>query len=108
MRLPLLAFLLCAGFQPLAFAADSTDSHLLYLATPDGAQHGNDDFTGVRIFDIDHGHKLVRRFEMPIFSEGVRGFCPNAQTHRAFYSTTNHTLGCLDLETDQVVWEKKY
>ncbi len=60
------------------------------------------------IFDIAKRHEFVRRIDIPAFSEGVRGFCPNAATHRAFYSTTNHTLGCLDLETDEVVWEKKF
>lgn len=103
---PLLFVLFCAAL-PIA-PSGAAESHLLYLATPDGAQHGNDDFVGVQIFDVDHGHKLVRRVPMPIFSEGVRGFCPNAQTHRAYYSTTNHTLGCIDLESDKVIWEKKY
>ncbi len=77
------------------------------MASPDGAQKGGSG-NGVLIFDIDDGHRFVRRIEMPIFSEGIRGFCANAKTHRAFYTTTNHTLGCLDLETDKVVWEKKY
>ena len=99
--LPTLTLLLLATF------ANAADRHLLYLASPDGAQKGGSG-AGVLIFDIDDGHKFVRRIDVPIFSEGVRGFCPNAATHRAFYTTTNHTLGCLDLETDKIVWEKKY
>lgn len=102
--LPVLAVLLAAVF---AQAAGPAEKHLLYLATPDGAQPGGS-AAGVLIFDIDDGHKFVRFIDLPIFKEGIRGFCPNAKTHRAFYSTTNHTLGCLDLETDKVVWEKKY
>ena len=91
----------------LAASARAEDKHLLYLASPDGAQQGGSG-TGVLIFDIDAGHKFVRRIDIPSFAEGVRGFCPNAATHRAYYSTTSHTLGCLDLETGAVVWEKRY
>lgn len=88
-----------------ALCAETRD--LLYLAIPDGAQKGGSG-AGVLIFDIAKNHEFVRRIDVPVFAEGVRGFCPNAATHRAFYSTTNHTLGCLDLETDEIVWEKKY
>lgn len=101
---PLLALLLAAF---TATAAEPAEKHLLYLATPDGAQPGGSG-AGVLIFDIDDGHKFVRRFDVPIFKEGIRGFCASAATKRAFYTTTNHTLGCLDLETDKVIWEKKY
>ena len=86
---------------------NATEKHLLYMSSPDGSQP-NGSGNGVLIFDIDDGHKFVRRIDVPIFKEGIRGFCPNAKTHRAYYSTTNHTLGCLDLETDKIVWEKKY
>lgn len=102
--LPLFAALL---FTQLSHTAEPTEKHLLYMASPDGSQGGGSG-TGVLVFDIDDGHKFVRRIDVPIFKEGIRGFCPNAATHRAYYSTTNHTLGCLDLETDKVVWEKKY
>ena len=98
-----LAFL----FTTLAHAAEPAEKHLLYMASPDGAQPGGSG-EGVLIFDIDDGHKFVRRIDVPVFKEGIRGFCANAKTHRAFYTTTNHTLGCLDLETDKIVWEKKY
>jgi outer membrane protein assembly factor BamB len=60
------------------------------------------------IFDIDNGHKFVRRIDIPIFEEGVRGFCGNLKTHRVYYSSTNHRLGAFDLETEKVVWEKTY
>ena len=99
--LPIFAALL------LAAVSQAADRHLLYMASPDGAQPGGSG-EGVLIFDIDDGHKFVRRIDVPIFKEGIRGFCANAKTHRAYYSTTNHTLGCLDLETDKIVWEKKY
>ncbi len=97
---------LAASFLALA-SAHAEDRDLLYMASPDGAQQGGSG-NAVLIFDINNGYKFVRRIEVPLMMEGVRGFCANAATHRAYYSTTNHTLGCLDLETDKIVWEKKY
>jgi DNA-binding beta-propeller fold protein YncE len=97
---------LAASFLALV-SASAEDRDLLYMASPDGAQGGGSG-NAVLIFDIAAGHKFVRRIEVPILAEGTRGFCANAATHRAYYTTTNHTLGCLDLETDKIVWEKKY
>jgi hypothetical protein len=107
MKMFLLPFVV-ALFALVAGAADSAgEKHLLYVATPDGAQPGGSG-AGVLIFDIADGHRLVRRIDIPVFKEGIRGFCANAPTKRAYYTTTNHLLGCLDLETDKVVWEKRY
>lgn len=80
----------------------------LYLSTPDGAQTGGRSGNGILIFDIDAGHTFVRRIDIPIFKEGIRGFTVNARTHSAYYSTTNRRLGCFDLESEKVVWERTY
>ena len=78
----------------------------LYMSTPDGAQSEGHSGNGILVFDIDHGHRFVRRIEIPSFREGLRGFTGNAKTHRLFYSTSNRRLGCFDLETDRVIWER--
>ena len=89
--------------------AESKTRHYLYLSTPDGAQkEGRADGAGILIFDIDNGHKFVRRIDIPIFEEGLRGFTGNLKTHRVYYSSTNRRLGAFDLETEKVVWEKTY
>ena len=80
----------------------------LYLGMPDGAQQEGRSAPGILIFDIDDGHKFVRRIDVPIFSEGLRGFTGNLKTHRLYYSTTNRRLGCFDLEREKIVWEKTY
>ena len=80
----------------------------LYMSMPDGAQEQGRSGTGILIFDIDDGHKFVRRINIPIFEEGLRGFAGNLKMHRVYYSTTNHRLGAFDLETEKVVWEKTY
>jgi len=79
------------------------------MSTPDGAQtEGRAEGAGILVFDIDNGHKLARRIDIPIFEEGLRGFAGNLKTHRVYYSTTNRRLGAFDLETEKVVWEKTY
>ena len=105
------AFLLATA--SLGFGAseigDGKTKRYLYMSTPDGAQkEGRAEGAGILIFDIDDGHKLVRRIDIPIFSEGLRGFTGNLKTHSVYYSSTNRRLGAFDLETEKVVWEKTY
>ncbi len=102
--------LLVALFASLAPSslADSGVQRRLYLSTPDGAQSEGRSGTGILIFDIDNGHRFVRRIDMPIFKEGLRGFTGSAATHCVYYSTTNRRLGCFDLEAERVLWEKTY
>ena len=89
-------------------AAESETRRYLYLSTPDGAQKQGASEPGILIFDIDNGHKFVRRIEIPIFKEGLRGFAGNLKNHSVYYSSTNRRLGAFDLETEKVVWEKTY
>lgn len=89
-------------------SAASTEKHYLYLSMPDAAQAEGRSGNGILIFDIDNGHKLVRRIQIPEFQEGLRGFVGNAKTHCAYYSTTSRRLGCFDLEKEKIVWDRTY
>jgi outer membrane protein assembly factor BamB len=80
----------------------------LYMATPDGAQKDTASGTGVLIFDIDEGYEFVRRIEVPGMEGGVRGFTGSTATKCAYFGTTLKRMGCLNLETDEVVWEREY
>src|SRR5207249_4413733 len=71
-------------------------------------EEGRSNPPGILIFDIDNGHKLVRRIKVPIFAEGLRGFAGNLKMHRVYFSSTNHRVGAFDLETEKIVWEKTY
>jgi outer membrane protein assembly factor BamB len=93
---------------PALLAAESQVRRYLYLSTPDGAQTEGRSGRGILIFDIDDGHKLVRRIELRLFEEGVRGFTGSEKTRRLYYSTTNRRLGCFDIEKDEVVWESVF
>ena len=100
----LLFALLAFGFS--IHAAESKLKRHLYLSTPDGAQEGGSG-KGILVFDIDDGHKFVRRIDIP-FKEGLRGFCGSVKRHAVYYSTTNRRLGAFDLETEKILWEQQY
>ena len=88
-------------------AGDDKAHSYLYLTSPDGAQGGGSG-SGILIFDINDGHKFVRRIDVPDFKEGVRGVCASAVTHRIYVCTSLKRIVCLDLLTDQIVWNKTY
>jgi len=90
-----------------ARGADALLKRYLYISMPDGAQTEGGSGKGILIFDIDHGHKFVRRIDVN-FKEGLRGFCGNLQRHAVYYSTTNRRLGAFDLESEKVLWEQQY
>lgn len=101
--------LLLVGISIIYCCTGVADTHrYLYLSSPDGAQSGGRSGNGILIFDVDDGHKFVRRVEIPSFQEGLRGFTANAESHCVYYSTTNRRLGCYDLEKDKVLWEQVY
>ncbi len=97
----------------LASGADEQPRRLLYVATPGIRNYLEYGGHGILVYDIDHGHKLVKR--IPLNSgfddsgkpDNVKGICANAATKR-LYITTTKTLACLDLETEKVLWEKSY
>jgi DNA-binding beta-propeller fold protein YncE len=102
--------LFCLLALALAFnvPAHPPDGHYLYLSTPDGAQPETKSGNGILVFDIDQGHRFVRRIDLPVFQEGLRGFLGSLKRHAVFYTTTNQRMGCFDLESEKVLWEKTY
>src|SRR5947208_14906671 len=78
----------------------------LYLSTPDGAQEGGSG-KGILIFDIDNGHRFVRRIDIA-FKEGLRGFWGSTKRHEVYDTTTHRRLGPFDLESEEITWEPQY
>lgn len=82
----------------------------LYAAVPgirDELEHGGH---GLLVFDIDNGHKFIRRIPTSgLTREGkplnVKGVCASAATRR-IYITTTQTITCLDLLSETILWEK--
>jgi hypothetical protein len=96
-----------------AFAEETAEAHrLLYVALPGIRNYLEFGGHGVAVFDIDAGHKFVRRIPTGGLDENgtprnVKGVCASAATKR-LHITTTHTLMCLDLITEKLLWEKSY
>ncbi|HEV8058512.1 MAG TPA: YncE family protein [Gemmataceae bacterium] len=85
------------------------DRHLLYVAAPgirDYLQFGG---AGILVFDMDHGHRFVKRISTPASQlakpENIKGVCASAATGRLYFTTLTK-LYCLDLSTEKVLWDK--
>lgn len=79
---------------------------LIHSAAVERRLYVADDRGGVRVYDIDRGHQLLRTIEIP--NSGVyKGIAASVSLGR-LYLTSNKpdTLICLDLATDREVWRK--
>jgi DNA-binding beta-propeller fold protein YncE len=93
-------------------AISAEERRLLYVAVPgirDYLEYGGH---GLLVFDIDDGHKFVKRIATSGFSKdhkplNVKGICASEQTKRIYVATTE-TLTCLDLVSEKILWEKPY
>src|SRR6266581_2536442 len=111
---------ICCAALVVAFGAgrsaaadkEPAERNLLYVATPgirDYLEYGGH---GILVFDINAGHKFVKRIPSAGLDDkgrplNVKGIAACAQTHR-LYLTTTRTLLCFDLVSEKLVWEKAY
>jgi hypothetical protein len=99
------------GDEPASAARDKP-RRLLYVACPgvrDYLEYGGH---GLLVFDIDNGHRFARRIKTAgLDPQGkalnVKGICASAETGRV-YVTTTRQLMCLDLVSDQLLFEREY
>ena len=109
----LLAAVLVASLPTLVHAADAAKPRrLLYVASPGVRNYLEYGGHGVLVFDIDDGHKFVRRIPARGLNDkgepiNVKGVCASTATGRLYVSTLK-TLTCFDLSSDKVLWEKPY
>jgi hypothetical protein len=107
----LFVLLLAAGaaWAAPAGAGDPAGRHFLYVAAPGIRNYLEFGGAGVLVFDIDDGHKFVKRIETPASRrekpENIKGVCACAAT-RKLYFTTLTRLYCLDLVSEETLWEK--
>jgi len=112
MRFYTIAVALLSCLLPVLHAEEQGSRRLLYVAVPgirDYLQYGGH---GVLVFDIDHGHKFLRRIPAGGLGKkgqplNVKGICASAATQRLYVSTIE-TMECFDLATDKMLWEKPY
>jgi DNA-binding beta-propeller fold protein YncE len=102
----------CAALSGTGARAASGSRRLLYVAAPGIRDYLDYGGHGLLVFDVDDGHEFVRRIPLRGLSpEGkplnVKGVCASAATGRIYVSTTKQ-LQCLDLRTDEFLWERAY
>lgn len=92
-----------------AWAAPSDQGAFLYVACPGIRNYLEFGGAGILVFDIRANHAFVRRIVTPASRqprpENVKGICANATTGRLYFTTLSR-LYCLDLRTDETLWEK--
>ena len=92
-------------------AAPNGERHLLYAAVPGIRNYVEYGGIGILVYDMDDGHRLLRR--IPSFQvmggppENVKGIAAHAGTGRLYVSTIRR-VGAFDLATDKKVWDKTY
>ncbi len=95
-----------------ARAADPGENRRLYVAVPGIRNYVEYGGVGVLVYDIDAGHRWVKRIPLPEIQPGdtpenVKGICASARTGRLYVSTIRRLL-CLDLLTEKVLWNRTY
>ena len=107
-----LTILVVGKINAASSASSSGVKHYLYVAEPgirDYLEYGGH---GILVFDIDAGHKFVKRLPSAGLNEkgvplNVKGIAANAATAR-LYVTTTRTLMAFDLVSGKMLWEKPY
>src|SRR5215475_15961358 len=85
------------------------DGRYLYVVCPGIRDYLEFGGAGILVFDIDHGHKFVKRIQTPASREekpdNIKGVCACAATKRLYF-TTRSKLYCLDLVSEKTLWVK--
>lgn len=92
--------------------ATEKERRLLYVAEPGIRNYVELGGVGVVVFDIDAGHRFVKRIPTPSVGSGaaaenVKGICACAKAGRLYVSTIKRLLA-LDLLTDKLLWDRAY
>lgn len=105
-------FLIATFVWGLLFQRADAARRFLYVATPGIRNYLEYGGHGLLIFDIDDGHKFVKRIptggidknQQPI---NVKGICASADT-KLIHISTKASLMCLNMLTDELLWERQY
>lgn len=109
----LLSLTALAGMTPHSgTAAARNERHYLYVASPGIRNYVEYGGVGLLVFDMDNGHKFVKRiptFDVPAGTpaENVKGVAASAETGR-IYITTPKRVAAFDLTTEKLLWNREY
>lgn len=92
----------------LAVEPSSSVKRYLYVVCPGIRNYLQFGGAGILVYDIDNGHKFVRRIATPASAEAkpnnIKGVCACPATGRLYFTTTKK-LYCVDLLTDKTLWQ---
>lgn len=94
---------------PSVGAEEPPVRRFLYAACPGIRDYLEFGGQGIVVFDIDNGHKFVKRIDTPAGKEkpaNIKGICASAASKR-LYLTTPKKIYCMDLVTEKTLWEKE-
>jgi DNA-binding beta-propeller fold protein YncE len=98
--------------MPRARPGAPPERRLLYVASPGIRNYVEWGGVGVLVYDVDDGHRLVRR--IPTLNpppggtaENVKGVCASVATGKLYVSTPQRLL-CLDLLSERLLWNREY
>jgi hypothetical protein len=95
-----------------AAASPRGDRRLLYVAVPGVRNYAEFGGVGVLVYDIDDGHRLVKRIptlEVPAGQapENVKGVALSVE-YGLLYVTTPKRMFAVDLGTERIAWNREY
>lgn len=109
-----LPLLLCIALAGAATAQETTVERLLYVASPGVRNYVQWGGHGVLVFAIDDDFQFVRRISLDGYGLGdegqvlnVKGVCASSDSGRLYVSTLQQLI-CVDLLTDEVLWERRF
>jgi DNA-binding beta-propeller fold protein YncE len=111
-KLCLLVLSVLILFSPRRANAQANLHHYLYVATPGIRNYLEYGGHGLLVFDMDNGFRFVKRIATKgLMDDGkpsnVKGIAVSAFTE-CIYLTTLGSMQCIDLNTEKILWEKKY
>src|SRR5262245_28119985 len=100
-----------AVMLPMSRLRADSERRLLYIAEPGIRNYVEYGGVGVLVYEIDNDYHFVRRiptWDVPAGQdpENVKGVAASAKTGRLYVSTIKR-LGCIDLGTDRMLWQKE-
>src|SRR5688572_13314601 len=107
------AIILASTAAVTSAAPSHAERNYLYVASPSLGRQLERGGHGVLVFDIDDGHKFVKRLPAAGLNRETRlplslkGIVASAETNRLWVSSME-TMFCIDLLTGKLLWEKRY
>jgi DNA-binding beta-propeller fold protein YncE len=103
-------FLAASLASPFAVGGEPRTSRYLYAVCPGIRDYLEFGGAGILVFDIDNGHKFVKRIATEASRaakpRNIKGVVASAATKKLHF-TTPESLYCVDLVTDKTDWSKE-